>query len=96
MKALGQNKSFNKNEAVTYRVMSVAGDVSVAWHIWRGCAYRIFEASGCGELPMTDTEELGPIIAALLSPVEVPATEGLMLRRRMLQSTVMYVLRNER
>ena len=45
---------------MTYRVMSVAGDVSVAWHIWRGCAYRIFEASGCGELPMTDTEELGP------------------------------------
>jgi len=60
MKAMEQNKSFNKNEAVTYRVMSVAGDVSVAWHIWRGCAYRIFEASGCGELPMTDTEELGP------------------------------------
>ena len=41
-------------------VMSVAGDVSVAWHIWRGCIYRIFEASGCGEWPMTDTEELGP------------------------------------
>ena len=40
--------------------MSVVGDVSVAWHIWRGCVYRIFEASGCGEWPMTDTEELGP------------------------------------
>ena len=48
------------NEAVTYRVMSVVGDVSVAWHIWRGCVYRIFEALGCGEWPMTDTEELGP------------------------------------
>ena len=40
--------------------MSVAGDVSVARHIWRGCVYRIFEALGCGEWPMTDTEELGP------------------------------------
>ena len=60
MKALEQNKSFNKNDAVTYHVVDVAGDVSVARHIWRGCVYRIFEALGCGEWPMTDTEELGP------------------------------------
>ena len=63
--------------------MSVAGDVSVAWHIWRGCVYRIFEALGCGEWPMTDTEELGPHNRGPCGPAEVPATEGLMLRRRM-------------
>ena len=40
MKALEQNKSFNKNDAVTYHVVDVAGRRSMAEDIWGGCIYR--------------------------------------------------------
>ena len=77
--------------------MSVAGDVSVAWHIWRGCVCRIFEASGCGELPMTDTEELGPHNRGPSEPdLRCQQRKDSCFVDACTHATVMYVLRNER
>jgi len=46
MKALGQNKSSNKNDAVTYHVVDVAGRRSMAEDILGGCIYRGIAAPG--------------------------------------------------
>ena len=53
MKAMEQNKSFNKNEAVTYHVVDVAGRRSMAEDILGECIYRGIVASW-------PAEELGP------------------------------------
>ena len=52
MKALGQNKSSNKNEAVTYNVVDVGGGRSMAEDILGGCVYRGIAASGRAGWPM--------------------------------------------
>ena len=46
MKALEQNKSFNKNDAVTYHVVDVAGRRSMAEDIWGGVSTAISRRRG--------------------------------------------------
>jgi len=46
MKALGQNKCFNKNEAVTYHVVDVAGRRSMAEDIWGGVSTAVSRRRG--------------------------------------------------
>ena len=46
MKALGQNKSSNKNDAVTYHVVDVAGRRSMAEDIWDGVSTAVSRRRG--------------------------------------------------
>ena len=65
MKALGQNKSSNKNEAETYHVVDVAGGRSMAEDIWGGCIYRGIAARGRAGWPTAHVGQLLPILAAI-------------------------------
>ena len=58
MKALGQNKSSNKNEAVTYNVVDVAGDRSMAEDILGGCVYCGIAAPGRAGWPTRHVGQL--------------------------------------
>ena len=60
MRAMEQNKSFNKNEAVTYHVVDVAGRRSMAEDILGECIYRGIAASWRAGWPTAHAEELGP------------------------------------
>ena len=57
MKALGQNKSFNKNDAVTYHVVDVAGrrSMAMAEDIWGGVSTAVSRRRGVpdGRRPMS-------------------------------------------
>ena len=46
MRAMEQNKSFNKNEAVTYHVVDVAGRRSMAEDIWGGVSTAVSRRRG--------------------------------------------------
>ena len=65
MKAMEQNKSFNKNEAVTYHVVDVAGRRSMAEDILGGCIYRSIAARGRAGWPTAHVGQLLPILAAI-------------------------------
>ena len=58
MKAMEQNKSFNKNEAVTYHVVDVAGRRSMAEDILGKCIYRGIAAPGRAGWPTGHAEQL--------------------------------------
>ena len=65
MRAMEQNKSFNKNEAVTYHVVDVAGRRSMAEDILGGCRMAGIAAPGRAGWPTAHVGQLLPIPAAI-------------------------------